>query len=126
MKKTFLFIATLLFISYSNAQEPVENYYNLAKGNAKEVGEMDKNGFPIGEWKYYLEDGTLDYSINWDTNFSTKYYSTSELKEKGTFIPDTGVHIGEWITYNRNGEIKAKINYDKNGNLIKGPQTKKE
>tara|TARA_R110001583_G_scaffold17310_4_gene70150 strand:- start:213 stop:593 length:381 start_codon:yes stop_codon:yes gene_type:complete len=126
MKKTILFLVTILFFNSTNAQEQNENYYNLAKGNVKEVGEIDKNGFPIGEWKYYVESGALDYTINWDTNFSTTYYLTGGIKEKGTFIPDTGVHIGEWISYNKNGEIITKITYDKNDNLISDKHTQKE
>lgn len=115
MKSTILFLAVLFFINYSNAQEHKENYYNYAKANLKETGEIDKNGFPTGEWSYYLESGSLDYIINWETNFIKKYYATGELKETGTFIPETGVHIKEWITYYKNGQVKATEIYNENG-----------
>lgn len=115
MKKTILFLVTIFIFNYINAQEQKEYYYNYAKGNIKESGKIDKNGFPTGEWKYYLENGTLDYIINWETNFIKKYYITGELKQKGTFIPETGTHIGEWITYHKNGKIKTQELFDENG-----------
>ena len=126
MKKTILFLITLLFISYTNAQEQKENYYNYAKANIKESGQIDKNGYPTGEWSYYLENGSLDYIINWETNFIKKYYNTGELKEKGTFIPETGVHIKEWITYYKNGKVKTKEIYNKYGTLKSSEIYKKE
>ena len=115
MKNTILFLVVLFFINYTNAQEQKENYYNYAEASIKEIGEIDKNGFPIGEWSYYLESGSLDYIINWETNYIKKYYGTGELKEKGTFIPETGVHIKEWVWYYKNGTVKATNIYNENG-----------
>lgn len=115
MKNTILFLAMLLFINFTNAQEQKESYYNYAKANLEETGKIDKNGFPTGEWSYYLESGSLDYIINWETNYIKKYYVTGELKEKGTFIPETGVHIKEWVTYYKNGQVKEIVLYNENG-----------
>lgn len=115
MKKLLLFLVTIFFFNFTSAQEKIESYYNYAKGNIKESGEIDKNGFPTGEWKYYLENGTLEYCINWESNFIKKYYASGELKETGTFIPDTGIHIDEWITYYKNGKIKTKKIFDEDG-----------
>jgi len=115
MKKTILLFVTLFLFNCTNAQEQKETYYNFAKGNIKESGEMDKNGYPIGVWKYHAENGVLNYVINWDTNFIKMYYPTGELKQKGTFIPDTGTHIGEWITYYKNGKIKTQEVLDEHG-----------
>ncbi len=115
MNKIILFLVTIFIFNYANAQELKETYYNYVTGNVKESGHIDKNGYPIGEWKYYLENGSLDYKINWETNYIKKYYATGELKEKGTFIPETGTHIGEWITYYKNGKIKTQRIYDENG-----------
>lgn len=115
MKKTILLLVALFIVNHILAQEQIENYGNYAKGNIKETGKLDNNKLPIGEWKYYLESGILDYSINWDTNFFKKYYDTGELKESGTFIPETGTHINEWITYYKNGEIESRKIFDENG-----------
>ena len=115
MKKTILFLVTTLIINYTNAQELKETYYNYVTGNIKESGYIDENGYPIGEWNYYLENGSLDYIINWTTKFTKEYYPTSELKETRTFNPDTGARIGEWTAYYKNGNIKAKGLYDENG-----------
>lgn len=115
MKKTILFLVTIFIFNYINAQEQKEYYYNYVKGNIKESGKIDKNGYPTGEWKYYLENGALDYIINWETNFIKKYYITGELKQKGIFISETGTHIGEWITYHKNGKIKTQEIFDENG-----------
>lgn len=115
MKNSIILFATLFIINFVNGQETVKNYYNYGIGNIKDTGQLNKDGFPIGEWKYYLENGTLDYIINWDINLSKSFYTTGELKEKGTFIPDTGSHIGEWIAYYKNGKIKSIMMFDENG-----------
>lgn len=115
MKKALLIFITFLSINTINAQEKIEKYYNYAKGNIKEAGAIDKNGFPIGEWNYYLDSGALGYIINWETNFSKEFYETGELKVTRTFNPDTGASIGESITYFKNGKIELSGNYDNNG-----------
>lgn len=124
MKKTFLFLVTIFIINTTSAQEQVKNYFNIAKATIKESGQIDKNKYPIGEWNYYLENGAIDYTIDWEINFLTKYYITGEIKETGTFIPNTGVHVGEWITYYKNGEINTKIMYDEKGDLISDTKKK--
>lgn len=114
MKKTILLIVTIFTISYSIAQES-ESYYPVSN-TLKQSGQIDENGFAIGEWKYYLESGILEYNINYTTKISKKYYATGELKEKGTFNPDTGAHIGEWNTFYKNGNIKTKGINNEDGN----------
>lgn len=115
MKKAIIFLAAIAFINYTNAQELKETYYNYASTIVKESGYIDKNGNPTGEWNYYLENGSLNYIINWTTKFTKEYYITGELKETRTFNPDTGANTGEWIAYYNNGNIKAKGLYNKNG-----------
>lgn len=117
MNKSILYLVTIFIINYSYAQEKIEKHYNYAKGNLKESGQINKGGLPKGEWKYYLENGTLDYIINWTTNCLKDFYTTGELKETHTFNPDTGARIGECITYYKNGKIKTKEIYDENGQL---------
>lgn len=114
MKKTLLFLVITLIFNYSNAQKLVEKY-NYASGKTTETGKVDKNGFPIGEWQYKLDNGALDYTINWEQNSIKKYFESGELKETGTFIPETGVSIGKWISYYKNGTIKTIKTYDANG-----------
>ncbi|MFK5982438.1 MAG: hypothetical protein QM499_05955 [Flavobacteriaceae bacterium] len=114
MKNIFLLVTILLITNFANAQEQKTDYYPNSTV-LKEIGKLDKNGYPIGEWKYYLKEGVLDYKINWETNYIKKYYTTGVLKEEGTFIPGTGVHIGEWITYKEDGKIEAQKVFDENG-----------
>lgn len=107
MNKIFLFLVmTLIIVNYTNAQEYTD-YHNYASRNIKTSGQVDADGFGVGEWKHYSEKGDLEYIVNHTTKISKKYYVTGELKEQGTFNPDTGAHIGEWITYYRNGKIKV-------------------
>ncbi len=118
MKHIFLLITMLLIANLTNAQEHKIDYYPNSTV-LKKTGKLDKNGYPIGKWKYYLKEGTLDYTINWEINYIVKYYSNGILKEKGTFIPGTGVHIREWITYNKEGEIETQKVFDNEGVEIK-------
>jgi len=114
MKSLLILLTLLFFINYSYAQEQKTNY--LPNNTfVKEDGKLDENGYPIGIWKYYLENGSLEYQIDWETNYITKYYLTGEIKEEGTFIPETGVHINKWITYFKNGSINTIEIFDKNG-----------
>jgi len=112
MLKYIIFIIAILSINFALAQEQKEvtNYYNLVdvnKGTAKikSIGKIDENGFSIGKWKFFLENGDLEYIIDFTLNVSEKYYSSGKLKEKGEFNPDTGKHIGKWIYYNKDGTI---------------------
>ena len=113
MKNKILLLLMVFAFFYSNAQED-KTYYPVSN-NLKKSGELDKNGFPVGEWIFYLENGATDYKINFTTNFSKKYYETGELKEAGKFDPGTGDFINEKITYHKNGKIKVKGMYNNDG-----------
>lgn len=115
MKKTMLMLGALLIMTGTNAQQLKETYYNFGVGNKKEVGYVDRDGFPTGVWKYFAENGSLDYSINWDTNFSKEYYPTGQLKETRHFNPDIGVRVGEWIRYYKNGNMEIKGIFNEKG-----------
>jgi len=116
MTKRIIVLIMFFGISYIQAQEL--NYYYPNSTVIKESGKVDAGGFPKGIWKYFSENGTLDYEINWGTNYIKKYYTTGELKETGTFIPETGVYIGKWITYNKNGQVKSKKIFNSTGKEI--------
>lgn len=116
MKRILILIAMLSILNYTYGQEQNEYFF---PNSIKETGTLDENGYPIGVWKYYKDNGSLEYIINWETNFIKMYYNTGALKEKGTFIPETGVHIGEWITYYKNGDIKTQEVFDEDGVKIK-------
>ncbi len=116
--KNIIILLIVIFTTNIKAQELVKHYYSVST-IIKDTGSLDKNGLPIGTWKYYTKNTTLDYEINWDINFIKMYYTTGELKEEGTFIPETSVHIKQWITYCKDGKIDDKIVYDENGVALK-------
>lgn len=103
----------LASLSISKEKKEYKEYYDHVsingdgKNRLKTTGQVDKNGFSVGEWKHYLENGVLEYITNFSSNVSKKYYATGELKEIGKFNSDSGAHIGEWITYYKNGTIKT-------------------
>lgn len=116
--KLFFLLSTLFVITIIQAQKPQKitelyDYVSINKNGESKIkmqGEIDNNGFVIGEWKHFLKDGTLKYIIDHDNNISREFYKTGELKSIGSFNPDTGEHLGVWITYNRKGEIIAQKN----------------
>jgi len=115
MKKAIFIILAVLVVTYSYAQEQKETYYSFAKGNIKESGQVDKSGHAVGEWKFYLEDGTLEYIINFTTNYTKSFYETGELKETYNFNPLTGAYISDWTSYYKNGAISAVGKYNNDG-----------
>ncbi len=114
MIRLIILFPILFVFNNTKAQELKKSYYPNST-ILKDTGKLDPNNYPIGEWKYYRVNGNLDYVINWDTNYIKKFYTTGELKEEGTFIPDTGVHIGKWITYYKNGKVKTQETFDTSG-----------
>lgn len=113
-----MLVVMIFIVNYTTAQEQKDTYYPNSV-LLKETGKLDANGYPTGEWKYYQENGNIDYIIDWETNYIKSYFPEGGLKEEGTFIPETGVHIGKWITYNKNGKIETEKTFDENGNEIK-------
>jgi hypothetical protein len=114
MKKIIIGLVMMFTINFINVQEQKISYYPNST-NIKDTGKIDKNNYPFGIWKYYLITGSVDYIINWKTNYIKQYYATGELKEEGTFMPETGVHIKKWATYSKNGKIKTQEVFDENG-----------
>lgn len=111
-------IITLIVFSFivSNGIAQQQNNSNYPNSlTLKEAGNLDDYGYPVGQWKYFREDGNLEYTIDWDANYTRTYHKNGVLKEEGTFIPETGVHIGTWITYDQNGKIISEKTYDENG-----------
>jgi len=115
MKKAILSLLALIIFTYSYAQEQKEVYYSFAKGNLKETGQVDKNGLAVGDWKFYHEDGAINYIINFTTNYTKSFYTTGELKETYNFNPLTGDYVSDWTSYYKNGTISAIGKYNKQG-----------
>ncbi|WBX71068.1 nuclear transport factor 2 family protein [Tenacibaculum retecalamus] len=129
MKKKTLFIALVLLVLTSNAQEYKEYYDNGklktfgTKKNDKKTGEWKyyynsgalrivgkyKDGKDIGKRKYYHQNGTLRAIGNYENGKMTglwKYYhNNGELNKIGE--KENGENIGEWKHYNENGKLSS-------------------
>ncbi len=139
MKKAILFLVTVLFINFINAQEHKEYYDN---GNIKERGYYDENDYKTGKWKKYYESGQLKettvhlisgkmliniYYKNGQLNGTYSLKSNKSLDRIGAFkryfengqIDIDGFYknitqsmkSGEWKWYYENGNIKSKVTY---------------
>ncbi|UKN02269.1 hypothetical protein K6119_01890 [Paracrocinitomix mangrovi] len=124
MIKLVALVFFLFIIKQGFAQEQKDKYYPNSS-ILKESGSLDINGYPVGQWKYYLQNGNITYTINWDTNYLRTYYENGNLKEEGTFIPDTGTHIGKWIVYDEDGKIISEKTFNENGIEITSKSTTK-
>lgn len=88
----------------------IEYYEN---GNKKFHGIWDDEGFKVGEWKWYNEDGSIDATEKYKKE--TKQYSNGKTKSKGSYIFDDYTNewkkTGEWYFFKDDGEIDETLEY---------------
>ena len=104
--------------NFGNLHGKMVSYYE--NGKKQKVGEY-KNGSPIGDYKYWNQDGQLlqhfPYKLGFLNGTVLKYYPNGNLSEKYGMINDT--LNGEYSTFYENGKVKSKANY-KMGIIQKG------
>ncbi|HUM51645.1 MAG TPA: hypothetical protein PK431_07495 [Chitinophagales bacterium] len=104
-------------------------------GNIKEEGTMTKDELIcIGDWKFYLENGNLNKTINFDSKFNVPYMSAIEIAKKQDYIMPyidinlvavknkTYWQIRKWIMKNGDGMSSTILVDTNDGNIIKSTQ----
>ena len=93
----------------SGIREEKELYDN---GNIKTIG-MLFNGKKIGQWKSFLEDGTLNtlmiYNDDHNSGIIENYYKNGKIFETGKF--EGKDKKGEWRAYYENGVLESISNF---------------
>ena len=129
-----------VFLSYG--QTTVQNKYE--NGNLREIGQLDKNGKQIGEWKYYYESGKIERIEKFENNkmYTKSFWKNGQLSEinsseNGFFFGTTtmffengmvwsikkfkkGQQIGKWKSYHPNGKVYSIENYRNGERINKG------
>jgi len=96
-----------------------QDQWSFEYGDHKEVGN-DVNGRLDGEWKYYYDNGKLQFSGRFvedqPDGRHVYYWYNGNKKDEGQYV--MGQKQGEWIKYNEDGSIFIVVTY-KNGMEIR-------
>lgn len=108
-KLCLLILLAISFLSYAQKQQ--KEYYD--NGQLKEIGNVDENDNPIGEWKEYYENGQLKAQIIIEkqegTGSSITYYRNGNTEEEINY--KNYEKTGSYIKYNNNGDLVESGNY---------------
>ncbi|WP_431244963.1 hypothetical protein ACQ9BO_12625 [Flavobacterium sp. P21] len=104
-------------------------------GNIKEEGTFTKEELIcIGNWKFYLENGNLKKTTNFDSLFNVPYTTAIEIAKKQNYVmPDIEIdlvvienksywQIRKWIMKNGDGMSSTILVDTNDGNIVKSTE----
>ena len=96
-------------IAQGEAKKDKLNFVNYSAFRNKIVEGVLDNGKGTGPWKYFYENGQLEYEVNFDNGekngIQKYYYKNGKLSNEGKFVD--GKREGFYKSYYKNGKVNS-------------------